>query len=454
MMKVFFDRETKEYKVQINAGSRSVSLADTYKKELTEEVTADAEKLNDAVLEKYNKNLDEYRFMWYNDGLSADGMEMTIKDMYSTPDAPWMMPKIVSEQAMEAIEPMLLMTNLMQKISYTMGQTVLLPSTSAMSATNLDMAEGDEYPEAKLAHGGASQMIAQIGKTGLAVKVTEEMLRYSQFDVIGMHIKAAGKCLARHKEVKAANMVAAQGVCYFDNLAPKSSELGVTHGRAADGSANGSVVAEDFLELEGHLVAKGFLANTMMIHPLTYTMFRKDPIMRAFFMDGRSVTYFGTYRGNPMGGNPWKTGMNGMGLGKQQEIRHDTETKQRNEDINSSPVLPGYWGMNLDILVTPYVKYDPIKKLTDIVLCDKSELGVLLVDEELTTEEWKDPARDIHKIKFRERYSFGILNEGQSVAVLKNVKNVANRIIDEPARPRYDVTVDLADIPQRTALSL
>lgn len=453
-MKVFYDRQNKQYKIQVNNGSKAISLTDAYKNIVEVEESATEETVNDAVIEKFNDEVANYRMIWDNNGLAADGIEWTIKDMYATPDAPWMMPKIVSEQALEAIEPMLLMTELMQKVQYTMGQTLLLPATSAMSATNLDMAEGDEYPETKLAHGGASQMIANIGKVGLAVKITEEMVRYSQFDVIGMHVRAAGRTLARHKEVKAANMVTSQGVTYFNNLAPAQSELGVSHGRNADGSANGSVIAEDFLDLEGELVAKGFMPNTMIVHPLSYTMFRKDPVMRAFFMNGQSVTYFGTYRGSAQGGNPWSGTLNGAGLGKQQAIRHDTDPDLRNQDINSEPVLPGYWGMNLSILVTPYVKYDPINKLTDIILCDRSELGVLLVDEELTTEEWKDPARDIMKMKFRERYCFGILNEGQSVAVMKNIKNIPNKIIDEPARPSYDVTVNLADIDARTPLSL
>ena len=82
------------------------------------------------------------------------------------------------------------------------------------------------------------------------------------------------------------------------------------------------------------------------------------------------------------------------------------------------------------------------------------ELGVLLVDEELTTEEWRDPARDITKIKFRERYCFGILNEGESVAVLRNIHNVPNKIIDEPARPHYNVDITVADIPKKTPISM
>lgn len=448
-MKVFLDRSEGKYKFVINSETAAVNLEEKYADSVKAEEGKEVEQAD--YLNAFADAAADFKHMWDNNGLDRKGTEWSIQDMYSTPDAPWMFPKVVSEQAMEAIEPQLLMTSMMKRIQYTMGQQIILPMNSALADTKLDMAEGDEYQETKLTKGAASLMIANIGKVGLAVKITEEMIRYSQFDVIGMHVTAAGKMLARHKETKAFNMVAGQGVCYYDNMNPKASELGVTHGRDRDGSGNGTLIADDFLDLEGHLVAKGFQANTMILHPLMYTMFRKDPVMRTlFFSGGGTTTYFGTYTGNPMGGNPWVKGAS-MTRGKQQEIRHDTETDLRNQDINTAPVIPAYWGVNMSILVTPHAKYDPIKKVGDIVLCDKDELGVLLVDEELTTEEWTDPARDIKKIKFRERYCFGILNEGQSVAVMRNIKNGSNKLLDKPAEPHYDAgPVDLTELDART----
>lgn len=439
-MKIFLDKTSGEYKLKLNTNATEKSVREIMKK--------DTAVSSSDVIDSFNTNLDNMRFVWNNAGSDLSGNVWTVSDMYSTPDAPWMMPKIVSEQALEAIEPQLLMTGLLKRIQYTMGQSIVLPMNSAMSSTNLDMAEGDEYPETKLASGGMSQMIANIGKVGLAVKITEEMVRYSQVDVIGIHIKAAGKLLARHKEVKAANMISKQGITYFDNLTPGQSVLGVTSGRDRAGAANGSLTAENMLDLEGHFVAKGFMPNTMILHPLFYTMFRKDPIMRDMFFKGNS-TYFQSYRGSANGGNPWQKSA-GMMQGKQQNISETTPTNLRNRDIDSTPIFPSYWGMDMQIIVTPWAPYNPLKKRGDIIVCDKEELGVLLVDEDLTTEEWKDPAHDILKIKFRERYCFGIMNEGQSVAVLKNVVNTENKIIDRPAIPHYLLDVDLSDIPAAT----
>jgi hypothetical protein len=45
-------------------------------------------------------------------------------------------------------------------------------------------------------------------------------------------------------------------------------------------------------------------------------------------------------------------------------------------------------------------------------MMDTSELGAIIVNEDPTTEEWNDPARDIMKIKVRERYGMVLFIEG------------------------------------------
>ena len=69
---------------------------------------------------------------------------------------------------------------------------------------------------------------------------------------------------------------------------------------------------------------------------------------------------------------------------------------------------------------------------------DARELGVLIVDEDVTTEEFDDPRVDIRKIKLRERYGIGILNEGKAIAVMKNVHVVPNQVV-LPAITTLDV---------------
>ena len=78
---------------------------------------------------------------------------------------------------------------------------------------------------------------------------------------------------------------------------------------------------------------------------------------------------------------------------------------------------------------------------------DSSELGVLIVDQDVTTEEFDDPARDIRKIKLMERYGIGILNEGKAIATLKNVHVVPNEIV-LPAQAQISVSGQIAPIGQ------
>jgi hypothetical protein len=65
--------------------------------------------------------------------------------------------------------------------------------------------------------------------------------------------------------------------------------------------------------------------------------------------------------------------------------------------------------------------YDATQNVTDMILCDSSELGVLVVDEEVTTEQWNDPSKDIMKVKLRERYGLGSVNNGQGTGLIKGV---------------------------------
>ena len=175
------------------------------------------------------QDFQRFEFIFRNNGLTPDGEgRMKLKDALSVPDAPVLMPKVLSNIVREAIEPLLIGTSLLQRINYSYGQTITFPAVGALIAA--DIPEGGEYPERKLNIGGAT-VTANIAKSGVAVRVTEEMIRYSQFDVIGMHLRAAGRALARHKEQKIFNFITAMGVKIFDNVTPTLSLKGVCTGR-------------------------------------------------------------------------------------------------------------------------------------------------------------------------------------------------------------------------------
>tara|TARA_Y100000310_G_scaffold328835_1_gene397626 strand:- start:1774 stop:3042 length:1269 start_codon:yes stop_codon:yes gene_type:complete len=409
--------------------------------------------------------------IWNSNGqdpLSRERVQMT--DALSVPNAPLLFPKVISNIVKEAAEPLLVGTSLLTRINYSYGQTITFPAVGAMVAA--DIGEGMAYPEQNLQMGGAT-VTATIGKSGLAVKVTDEMIRYSQFDVIGMHLRAAGRALARHKEVKIFNYIRSMGTTVFDNLNPGLSLKGVCTGRDMDGSPNGSVTMDDVFDTFAQVITQGFTPNTILMHPLTWTMFVKDAQLRAFALMSGGGTFFATWSGQPAGGSQWgNSSQGGLGVGSGQNIvpgQTDggqsggaasaphaltaSELLDHPQTLNSAPVLPSYLGIPFRIIVSPFVPFDPARKLSDVYMFDASELGVLVVDEDVMTEEWDDPKVDIKKIKLRERYAIGLLHEGHAIAKIMNAHIVPNEIA-MPVQANIDVSGNLGPVDPGTALSL
>lgn len=406
------------------------------------------------------KDAKQFEYLWRNSGKLGDGERIKLEDALSVPNAPVLMPKVISNIVKEAQEPLLVGTSLLQRINYSYGHTITFPAVGALVAA--DIAEGQEYPERSLQIGG-STVTASIGKSGVAVKVTDEMIRYSQFDVIGMHLRAAGRALARHKEVKIFNHIRTMGVPVFDNVSPTASLRGVCTGRDMSGAANGSVTMDDLFDAYAQIITQGFFPNTLLMHPLTWVMFVKDATLRSFVLANGGGTMFATWTGNPAARAPWdNSSQGGLGMSSGQTVvppnaqtgEQATSTEGMNpNNLNSAPQLPGYMNIPFRIIVSPFVPYDARRKLTDIYMFDSSELGVLIVDEEVMTEEFDDPRVDIRKIKLRERYGIGILNEGKAIGLLKNVHVVPNEVV-LPAQANISVSGSIEAIdPTASVLS-
>lgn len=408
----------------------------------------------------------EFKWIWENNGyrepeVGPNSERLEIKDALSTTHAPLLFPKVVNRIIKEAGEPILVGTSLLDEVRYKYGQVISFPAIGALSAA--DIPEGGEYPEVSLDMGGGT-VTASIGKVGLAVKLTEEMQRYSQYDVMSMHLRALGRAMARHKEKKIFNFIRAMGVTVFDNLNPARSFLGVTHGRNMHGVANGSVIVDDIFDCWGQIVTQGYTPNTLLMHPLTWVMFVKDPTLRAFAMQNGGGVFLATWNGNPAGRAPWgdKVGVSGG-----QNITPSTTPDGQNaphsqtgstllsypQNITSAPKLPSYMNIPLLIVVSPFVFFDARRRLTDIYMFDRSELGALVVDEPLNTGKWEDPARDLLKVKARERYGVVMYAEGQACGVMRNVFVRPNEVV-LPAQATLEVSSQIQPINPSTPISI
>jgi len=372
------------------------------------------------------------------DSLPTGFHDDRIDDAVNSTDHSVWIPRVINEVIKEAVEPILIGEKLLQKVPFTPGQIINIGALGAISG-QFHMGEAEEYPEVSVQLGEGT-MIATVGKYGAAIKFTPEILRYSSYPVIDIHTRAVARAMARAKEEEIFGLITNIGQTVFDNVTPTSSEIGSTTGRGLNGLANGSITMDDLFDAMRQVMANGFLPNTMIMHPFTWFMFVKDPILRAFALNNGGGTFFASWSGNPAEThNPWGN-FGGQGLGSgafthpgggasgvaatpKMDLPHTQQT---------SAVLPSYFSgiAPLNIIVTPFMPYDTENDLTDIILCDRNELGYFIVDETLQISDWTDPRNDMYKIKMRERYSLAIANEGQAVGVIRNVKvNPGNQIV-------------------------
>ena len=400
-----------------------------------------------------------FRDTWFNGGFNEPTQtQMTFSDIMATPNAAYWMPKVIEDIIREPVEPMLIVTSLLDRIQYTAGARITFPAIGALVA--YDVAEGQAFPEQQL-NVAPGSMTINIGKTGLAFKITEEMQRYSQFDVITMHIRAARRALDRHKEQKGMNYISGMGCSLFDNVLPTTSVYGTCTGRSISGAGNGSCRMEDLLKAYAHIMMQGYTPDTILMHPLTWSMWMADPLLQTIVKNTGNGAWFQPHN-IPKSGLPWaassqnKQGLPG-GYGSftpsgNAASETATSVSAIDQNLKSAPVIPGYFPHPLKVLVSPFVPYNTKNNTCDIMIFDSSNLGALVVDSDVVMDEWKDLSTDINKIKLKERYAFAIYEDGLAIGVLRNIPVKANEIA-LPVSATISAAGSLSDLDPTTAIS-
>lgn len=363
-------------------------------------------------------------------GVTADGMKLSISDAINTPMASMSFKRVITEVMQEAIEPILVGSRLLTMIKMdAYGTQINFGTLGAIGPADLSMAEGQEYPEFSIQRGGGTAT-ANIGKHGIAVKITEEMLKFSQWDVMGLHVRQASRALARHKEKLIFNLINNAGVVVFDNAAPTTAEIGRTTGRSLTGAGNGSMTVDDFYDMYAKSLERGFTPNVVLCHPLAWAAFVKDPNMRAIVLETGNGSWFNGMPQNvyPSLTNAWKSATRQSGVPASNPTQAEREGTQQSR--MGFPVMFPFGG--LTVIPTAFVPFDPNTKTTSIIMMDTSEVGAIVVAEDPTMEEWKDPARDIYKLKMRERYGFALFNQGHAISVARNISIEPNALVLPP----------------------
>ena len=327
-----------------------------------------------------------------------------IDSVFST-DQPLMIPRVIQQIVRDVIEPALVLTPLFDNVNVSSAGTVITMPAVGNAMVAADIPEGGEYPEQSLEFAG--EITAKIGKSGIACKVTEETIRYNLFDMMSLQFKAAGRALMRHKEQKIANLIFNNGTTFFDNTVTGKH----TAGRGQDGSGNDTLTLDDILLMFADLSNAGFTPDTMIVHPYAWFGMAREPVMRALFMTGfGGGQYYQSYQGSVGKAESFAAG----GL--------NNSTKPTDpQQLATTYTVPGILPVPMSIIVTPFQQASASAHTSTITLCQRSELGILLTDETVTTDEFNDVLRDIYKVKFRERYGLVLKNNASAIRHAKNV---------------------------------
>lgn len=383
----------------------------------------------------FGGSIDLIKDTWMANGFNEPTQsKVDFKDLISTPNAAVWMPQVVEDIIREPVEPMLIIASLLDTIQHTGASKITLPTLGSLVAS--DIAEGMSYPEQTLNIAPGSITI-NIGKSGVAFKITEEMQRYSQYDLINMHLRAGRSALDRHKEKKGMDYISGLGVTLFDNINPLSSVFGTCTGRSITGAGNGSCRMEDLLKAYSHIMMQGFQPNTILIHPLAWSMWLADPLLQTIVKNTGNGQYFSPHN-MAKSGNPWAaSGQAKQGLPSSYgsftpsgnaASETATSVKEIDQNLNSPAVIPSYFPYPLRVLVSPFVPYNVNNNTCDIIITDSANLGAIVVDEGVTMKEWEDMSADIIKVKLRERYAYTIYEDGLATGVMRNVPIKANEI--------------------------
>lgn len=444
----------------------SHSVAGVLEKVVEGQPEQDFESDNDLKKEAqaYNERVSKWTDAWQNNGFVDSINQVSLKQMVAksaelatqakdTVTSQWyrnLIPNVISNIIREPISVGNPLTQLLTPVRFSKGTSITFPALGAVGNINCDRGEGEEFPELELDMSGS--VTATIGKSGIAFRLTEEALRYSTFDIVSLYARQALDVLKRHKERKAAGMIYGLGSTFLDNddVTPNARH---TKGRNVSGVLNGTLVVDDLIDAYLDGILEGWNLDTIIVHPMAWQIFARDPILREQFFRGIAG---GVFVNKPQGQAAYFPSL-GVNAPYGKNVGPSVALGKEHIHAGSLNIQVPNYGFGFNVIVSNFapISLDGVtgKYKTDIVMLQADQAGLLIVDEDITPSDWDDPARDIYKWKFRERYSLANINAGKAARVLKNVQ------IDRAYFLEDKVTWDLAtspfpeDIPETSSSS-
>lgn len=115
------------------------------------------------------------------------------------------------------------------------------------------------------------------------------------------------------------------------------------------------MTVDDIFDMYAALLLNGFVPDTMLVHPMAWLMWVKDPVIREFAIQAGGGSFFAQFTGNPaVQGNPfYNFGGLGFGHGQTGQYQNGNLTGGEVKDptagnyqrMTSAPIIPSYLGL-------------------------------------------------------------------------------------------------------------
>ncbi len=393
-----------------------------------------------------------FRAIMHTDGTMIETKEngppelkgVQLRDLLTSADLIPLLPEAITHVILEEIEPAaIIYDNLFQQVRVIRNGTFVIHSIGPMVA--LPVGANGEYPQTSFAMDSTGYKInINTQKYGLELDIADEVLEDNLIGVVGMWLRRAANALVRNREKMALDMIQKYGIIMFDNDSP-SAPVKNFSGRDIAGDANGTMTMNDLMELYTSALMEGFTLDTMIMHPLAWQTFMTDAEMREIVLNNNTLVTYRPPRGSfsralaqlahSQGlGLTWGKGFGNATLDpsstKLGKNPFATTLSVMGATFNTPPrqILP----TPLQIIVSPYVPIRTVNNvtITDIIFAEAGETGLVLKKLDPITERFQNPEKERIKIRMKEVFGMGILNQGKGIRIAKNIVVDRNYVFD------------------------
>lgn len=325
-------------------------------------------------------------------GKSHTVPKISIQEAMATTDAPIVMRRVIDNVLNMPKEPNYWFLNNAAEVINVDPQVGQIEFTDVGPISASFIAQNQQYPVATLDF-AQSMVSTRTQRVGVMVPLPEGLMRSSQWDIMRIALTAVSRAIDRFEEELLFRAATSSAQVVFDN-----SGANQTTGKDADGITNNlSFSYYDLVKMTGAVVAKRFTPDTVMTHPMAWSIFALDPLIRAQFLHGGQI-----------GQSIWST------------------APQFDQQMNlpfAMQYVP-YFAVNFE--ESKSVAGKPASQVSDVYVFDRRNILYLLQGSQKEIDNFEEMRNDTTYIKGKKYTGVSARHDGNAIVVAKDVRLVRN----------------------------